>query len=62
MGHRDVKEVKLTSSVIVQVCQGKGEIGDKDGAGSVDKVVTGISKKSFIGIMGVGATFQRTDE
>ena len=59
MGHRDVKEVKLTSSVIVQVCQGKGEIGDKDG---VDKVVTGISKKSFIGIMGVCATFQRTDE
>ena len=57
MGRRDVKEVKLTSSVIVQICQGKGEFGDKDGAESMDKVVIGVGKKSFIGIMGVDATF-----
>ena len=57
MVRRDVKEVKLTSSVIVQICQGKGEFGDKDGAESMDKVVIGVGKKSFIGIMGVDATF-----
>lgn len=57
MGRRDVKEVKLTSSVIVQICQGKGEFGDKDGAEIMDKVVIGVGKKSFIGIMGVDATF-----
>lgn len=57
MGHRNVTEVKLTSSAILHICSGTGEIGGKDGAEKVDKVVTGIGKKSFLGIMGVAATF-----
>lgn len=57
MGHRNVMEVKLTSSAILQICSGTGEIGGKDGAEKVDKVVTGIGKKRFLGIMGVAATF-----